>query len=148
MRDLRAYNAYQHLLLSALALVHEEDLVAILRAARKDPGRNRCIDLVNAELDKGMSLMEAFAAPSPLHEVFTDDWPEFRVYVTGDRVSLDFGTNGPPSSIVCWQAQMAGTGVVAMLECLGGYYPEGIPEEPKRSPKGWSPLDGLGPGLQ
>ena len=64
MRDLKHVNAYQQLLLSALALVHEADLIAIFRALRKHPNRGKCIDLVNAELDKGISLMAALAEPS------------------------------------------------------------------------------------
>lgn len=141
MRTLPSRNEYQQLLLSALALVDAEDLVAIVRAARKDPGRNRCIDLLNEELDKGVSLWDAFGEPSALYELFTDDWPELRVLVGQDdhTVSLDFGTNGPPSDIVSWRATMGGTGVVTKLVCYGRYYPEGLPPEPK-GPKGWNRL--------
>lgn len=141
MKKLPCRNAYQQLLLSALALVDEADLVALFRAARNHPGRNRCIDLVNAELDHGISLWDAFDEPSALHAVFTNDWPELRVLVDPDKNSftMDFGTNGPPSDIVTWEATMGGTGVVAKLECYGRTYPEGLPPEPK-GPKGFSPF--------
>ncbi len=117
-------NDYQQLLYTALALVHEEDLVAIFRAARNRPERNRCIDLVNQALDEGYTLWAAFDAPSPLYELFTDDWPELRVLLGGNKVYLTFGTNGPPGDIVEWEAEMSGTGQVARLEFLGRYAPE------------------------
>lgn len=117
-------NAYQQLLYCALPLVHEEDLVAIFRAARTHPDRNRCIDLMNQALDDGYTLWAALDAPSPLYELFTDDWPELRVSVENEKVYLLFGTNGPPSDIVEWEAHMSGTGQVAHLVCLGRYTPE------------------------
>lgn len=144
MRDLSKYNQYQHLILSALALVHEEDLVAILRAARHRPERNRCIDVVNAELDKGLSLMETFADHGPLSVMFDNDFPEFRVGVWGEdgmSVDLDFGLTGRPSSIMTWSARMSGTGVVAEMEDGVPYFPEGLPSLPKNGPKGRSPFD-------
>jgi hypothetical protein len=142
MRDLKHVNDYQQLLLSALALVHEEDLVAIFRALRKHPQRGKCIDLLNAELDKGISLMDAFAEPSKLHELFTNDWPELRVLVNDNTVFLKFGTNGPPSEIQTWRALMSATGVVAKVDHDGRYYPEGVPDT-RNGPKGHNPLDGL-----
>lgn len=132
MKKLPCRNDYQQLLLSALALVDEADLVAIFRAARNHAERNACIDLVNAELDRGISLWDAFDEPSALYKVFTHDWPELRVLVGLDdnTISMDFGTNGPPSSLVSWRATMGGTGVVTKLECFGRYYPGGIPPYP------------------
>ncbi len=122
-------NDYQQLLYTALALVHEEDLVAIFRAARNRPDRNRCIDLVNQALDEGYTLWAAFDAPSPLYELFTDDWPELRVMLHGNKVALTFGTNGPPSDILEWEAEMSGTGQVTHLQCMGPYWPEGGRQE-------------------
>jgi len=144
MRDLKHVNAYQQLLLSALALVHEADLVAIFRTLRKHPNRGKCIDLANAELDKGITLMDAFAEPSALNELFEDDWPEIRVAVVNDNIiELTFGTNGPPSEINIWSATMTATGVVAKVEHLGRDYPEGMPVSGK-GPRGVNPFDLLG----
>ena len=147
MRTLPPMNTYQQLLYSALALAEEADLVAILRAARYHRDRNRCIDLVTAELDKGVSLWDSFAAPSALHELFTNDWPEFRVHINEEQriISLDFGTNGPASNIMCWEARMGGTGVVEFLKEPYRYWPEGAPDQPGPAPKGWNPLSGMGP---
>ena len=116
MRDLDHLNAYQHLLLSALALVHEKDLVAIFRAVREHEECCEAIQLLNAELDKGHTLMEALAKPSPLYDLFANDWPEFCVHLSkGKVVRLIFGTNGPPSRVNEWKATMASTGVVKEL---------------------------------
>lgn len=130
MRELPPMNAYQQLLYCALTLVHEEDLVAIFRAVRSHPVRNRCIDLVNQALDEGYTLWAAFDAPSALYELFTEDWPELRVSVRGNMVLLLFGTNGPPSDIVEWDVEMSGTGQVVRVECLG----RDIPEERRHDP--------------
>ena len=146
MRNHPPMNEYQQLLLSALALVDEADLVAILRAARKHPKRNHCIDLVNAELDKGVNLWSAFADPSPLNTLFENDWPELRVSFCMEQrtISMEFGTNGPPSDILCWQAHMGATGVVKKLEEPDRYWPEGIPPRLGPVPKGYNPFDRLG----
>lgn len=130
MRKLPPMNDIQQLLYGALALVDEADLVAILRAAAKHPECNRCIELVNAELDKGTSLWDAFAAPSPLHALLSDTWPEFRVRVNEERqiIELEFGTNGPVSELVCWVARMGDSGVVLDLKDSYRYWPEGAPE--------------------
>ncbi len=146
MRKLPPMNEYQQLLYCALALVEEADLVAILRAARKHPERNRCIDIANAELDKGIRLWDTFAAPSRLHTLFTTAWPEFRVLVDTERrsIHLDFGTNGSPSDIRSWDVQMGATGVVERFTDVYQYYPEGMPPEPGPKLKGWNPQEGLG----
>ena len=145
MRDLAPMNEYQQLLYSALALVDEADLLAILRAAGKHPERNSCIELVNAELDKGITLWDIFAAPSPLHVLFTNDRPEFRVSVDldGQTILLDFGTYGPPSDLLVWEARMGATGVVEKLHDPARYWPEGIPTQPGPAPRGWNRLDDI-----
>lgn len=124
MRDLPPMNAYQQLIHCALALVHEEDLVAIFRALRRHPERNRCVDLLNQALDDGYTLWAAFDAPSPLFELFQDDMPELRLRVTGNRIAMDFGTFGPPSDILDWEIHMSGTGQVESIQCMGRYCPE------------------------
>ncbi len=128
MRDLEHVNEYQQLLLSALALVHEEDLVAIFRAARNHEVRSKPIELMNVELDKGLNLMQALDAPSSLHALFEVDYPSFTVQVGSTMVLLSFGTHGPPSELHVWRATMASTGVVESLEHEYQYYSEGPPE--------------------
>ena len=130
MRKLPPMNDYQQLLYGALALVDEADLVAILRAAAKHPECNQCIELVNDELDKGLSLWDAFAEPSALHALLSNTWPEFRVRVNEERqiIELEFGTNGPTSDLVCWVARMGDSGVVLDLTDSYRYWPEGAPE--------------------
>lgn len=142
MKTLPCRNEYQQLLMSALALVDEADLVAFFRAARKHPERNKCIDIVNRELDKGVSLMEVFDAPSELYELFTDDWPELRVLVDQETntISIDFGTNGPPSDIRTLYATMGDTGVVTKLKYQGRHFLEVLPEH--KGPKVWNTLTG------
>lgn len=127
MRDLSNVNQYQQLILSALALVHEEDIVAIFRALRAEPERNECIDLMNDELDRGRSLMEAFGESSALYAVFEDGFPDFNVtVVTNKIIELEFGSNASRGAIQRWGATMASTGVVEKLEpvfssCQDGY---------------------------
>ena len=128
MRDLHGANNYQQLLLSALALVHEADLVALLRAARKHPERNRAIDALNRQLNNGVRLWDAFAEPSPVHALFAEKLPEFRVRVPfPDHLELDIGLHSLPSQLVTISARMAGTGRVAELIGVVPYYPEGLP---------------------
>lgn len=142
MRKLPPMNDFQQPLYSALALVDEADLVAILRAATIHPERDRCIELVNAELDKGISLWDAFAAPGPLLDLFENDCPEFRVRVLEKHqvIELDFGTNGRKGGVVCWVARMGDSGVVLDLTDSYRYWPEGAPEI---GPVGWNLLDGI-----
>lgn len=127
MRDLSNVNQYQQLILSALALVHEEDIVAIFRALRAEPERNECIDLMNDELDRGRSLMEAFGESSALYAFFEDGFPDFNVtVVTNKIIELEFGTNASRGAIQRCGATMASTGVVEKLEpvfssCEDGY---------------------------
>ena len=116
MRDLRNVNELQQLLLSALALVHQEDLVAIFRALREEPERNECIDLMNAELDQGHSLMEALGDNTVLYELFSDVRFEFHVWVVCDTIiEMTFGAEGTRGAIQSWGATMAGTGWVEEL---------------------------------
>ncbi len=129
MRDFEHLNECQQMLQCALALVHEEDLVAIFRAARHHEEASKPIELMNAELDKGHTLMEALAEPSPLYELFGNDWPEFRVFVReGNVVYLHYGIHGPPSDLHVWKITMASTGVVEELEHEYEYSPGPKPE--------------------
>ncbi|MEO7079933.1 MAG: hypothetical protein ABIY71_00350, partial [Flavobacteriales bacterium] len=131
MRNLPPMNEYQQLLYSALALVDEADLVAILRVAGQHPLRNSCIDRVNEDLDKGLPLWDSFAEGSSLYALFENDCMEFRVRIHTDQrsIDLDLGINSRPSDILCWTARMGPTGVVEKLEEPERYWPEGIPPE-------------------
>ena len=128
MRDLSGANSYQQLLLSALALVHEEDLLALVRAARWHAERNSVIDRLNLELDQGKSLWDSFSGPGPVYDLFAEDYPEFRVRVPfPDHLELDIGLHTLPSQLVTISARMAGTGHVVELISVVPYYPEGLP---------------------
>lgn len=141
MRKLPFMNSYQQLLYSALVLVDEVDLVAILRAAATHPERDRCIELVNAELDRGTSLWDAFAAPGPLLDLFEDDMPELRVRVIEERqtIEVDFGAQG--TALVCWVAHMGASGVV--LDLKESYRYSGGEADQVITPGRWNPLDGI-----
>ena len=120
MRELPPMNLYQQLLWTALSLVHEEDLVAIARAAREHPTCNLAMRLLNEDLDRGLRLWDAFDEGGATHELFTWDMPELRVFLHGPGIiGLEFGTHGPPGDIVVWHAHMARTGVVERLICEG-----------------------------
>jgi hypothetical protein len=137
MRTLPPPNTYQQLLLSAFALVDEPDLIAIFRAARTHPERNLCIVLVNRELDKGISLMDAFDAPSPLHALFTRHRPELRVFVPRRNViTVHFGTFDPPCAMVSMQAVLSDQGTVIDLLCKGTHVPRTEPRILK-GPRDW-----------
>ena len=137
MRTRPTKNTYQQLLLSAFALVPEAELVALFRAARKHPERNLCIDLVNRELDKGIALMDAFAAPSPLHALFTRHTPELRVFVPRKHViTVHFGTLDPPCAMVSLRGVMRDQGKVSHLVCRGTHVPRRGPRI-LRGPRDW-----------
>ncbi len=145
MRNHPPMNEYQQLLLSALALVDEADLVAILRVAGQHPLRNSCIDRVNEDLDKGLSLWEAFADGSSLCALFENDCMELRVRINMARhsIDLDFGINSRPSDILGWVARMGPSGVVEKLEEPERYWPEGIPTERMLGYRKWDPMNGI-----
>ena len=121
----------------------EADLVAILRAAAIHPERDRCIDLVNDELDKGLSLWEAFAAPGPLLDLFENDMPELRVRVMEEQqiIELDLGTHSSAGVLVCWVARMGASGVVLSLK--DSYRYSGGASDREIGPNSWNPLDGI-----
>lgn len=145
MRNLPLMNEYQQLLYSALALVEEADLVAILRVAGQHPDRNRCIDLVNAELDKGLPLWDTFAEGSSLCDHFNIEIPEFRVRIDMENrsIDLDFGTHGQTSDLLSWKAYMGPTGVVEKLDDPYRYWPEDVPVEFTLGSRAWDPLHGI-----
>lgn len=145
MRNLPPMTEYQQLLYSALALVDEADLVAILRVAGQHPMRNSCIERLNEDLDKGLSLWDAFADGSSFYDLFANHSMEFRVRINmaQHRIELDLGINSRPSDILCWTARMGPTGVVEKLEEPERYWPEGIPPERMLGYRKWDPMNGI-----
>lgn len=113
IRRIGPLNQSQQELHKVLSLIEEEALIAILRAVRLHPERTLLVDAVNAELDRGVALMDFFSDTGYSRHVLKDgflminlDWGEIH------EADFWFGSNGEEGAGTNWRIEFDASGNV------------------------------------
>ncbi len=118
-RTIGPMNWSQQVLHKILSVITEPGLIAILRAVRHHPSRPLLVDAINAELDKGTSLMAFFSDNGYAERVLKENLFIMEVAWAEDgeqHCDFKFGMTGDDEEGAVWGIKIDAQGKVHVEE--------------------------------